>query len=391
MAAQASLPPPSVALVAIDPHDSARAAGLRYIADDRPGIVRKRVGKGFAYVGPDGRPMRDAARLKQIRALAIPPAWEHVWISPLPNGHIQATGRDARGRKQYRYHPRWRETRDETKYHRMLAFAEALPRIRTRVSADLGRPGLPREKVIATIVRLLETTLIRVGNEEYARTNHSFGLTTLRDRHVRITGTTIAFRFRGKSGVHRELDVRDRRLASIVRKMAVLPGHELFQYLDENGEPHTIESGDVNEYLGQISGEPFTAKDFRTWGGTVLAAVALHEIERSLATMEQETLGRGRRGTKSGAKTGAKTAMKIGAKTGAKKRLLAAVKSVAQKLGNTPSVCRKCYVHPAVLDGYLEGQRIELATPPGANDGDPAGLRTEEAAVVAFLKGRVAR
>jgi DNA topoisomerase-1 len=353
--------------------------------------VRKGVGKGFAYVGPDGRPMRDAARLKQIRALAIPPAWEHVWISPLPNGHIQATGRDARGRKQYRYHPRWRETRDETKYHRMLAFAEALPRIRTRVSADLGRPGLPREKVIATIVRLLETTLIRVGNEEYARTNHSFGLTTLRDRHVRITGTTIAFRFRGKSGVHRALDVRDRRLASIVRKMAVLPGHELFQYLDENGEPHTIESGDVNEYLGQISGEPFTAKDFRTWGGTVLAAVALHEIERSLATMEQETLGRGRKGTKSGAKTGAKTAMKIGAKTGAKKRLLAAVKSVAQKLGNTPSVCRKCYVHPAVLDGYLEGQRIELATPPGANDGDPAGLRTEEAAVVAFLKGRVAR
>jgi DNA topoisomerase-1 len=326
--------------VEVDPHDSARAAGLRYLADDRPGITRKRIGEGFTYLDATGRRVRDPARLRQIRALAIPPAWESVWISPLANGHIQATGRDAKGRKQYRYHPRWRATRDETKYHRMLAFADALPRIRARVSADLGRVGLPREKVIATIVRLLETTLIRVGNEEYARTNHSFGLTTLCDRHVEVTGATIAFRFRGKSGVHRELDVRDRRVASIVRKMAILPGHELFQYVDERGEPHTVESGDVNEYLGEVSGEPFTAKDFRTWGGTVLAAVALRELDSTLAQIEA---GAGRR-----------------SRAQAKKRILLAIRLVAKKLGNTPSVCRKCYVHPAILDGYLEGHRIEL-------------------------------
>jgi DNA topoisomerase-1 len=258
----------------VDGITAARAAGLRDTSDDQPGIRRVRCGRGFRYQGPDGRPVRDEDTLKRIRSLTIPPAWTDVWICPQQSGHLQATGRDARGRKQYRYHPRWRATRDESKYDRMVAFGLALPRIRARVEADLALPGLPRAKVLATVVRLLETTLVRVGNEEYARANGSFGLTTLRTRHVAVTGATIHFAFRGKSGVRHHIDVRDRRLARVVRRCRDLPGQLLFQYLDESGQRHGY-SADVNDYLREAAGEEFTAKDFRTWGGTVLAVATL--------------------------------------------------------------------------------------------------------------------
>jgi len=262
-----------------DPVGAARAAGLRYVHDDRPGIRRARSGKAFRYVGPDGRPVRDDDTVKRIRSLAIPPAWTDVWICPLPNGHIQASGRDARGRKQYRYHPRWRQARDETKYHRMVAFGLALPAIRDRVEADLALPGLPRRRVLAAVVRLLETTLIRVGNEEYARANHSFGLTTLHNHHAEVNGATVHFRFRGKSGVRHAVDVCDRRLARLIRQCQDLPGHELFEYVDDEGRVHEVSSSDVNDYLREPAGDEFTAKDFRTWGGTVLAAEALRACE----------------------------------------------------------------------------------------------------------------
>jgi DNA topoisomerase I len=305
------------------PEGSAKAAGLRYVSDgergisrQRLGISRERSGTAFRYLGPDGRVLRDAEALARIRRLAIPPAWEDVWICAREDGHLQATGRDARGRKQYRYHPRWREVRDETKYGRMLAFAKALPRIRRRVSQDLALPGLPRDKVLATVVRLLETTRIRVGNQEYARANDSFGLTTLRTRQVRINGSTMSFRFRGKSGVQHDVALNDRKLATIVRRMRDLPGYELFQYVDEAGERRAVDSADVNEYLRSAAGEEFTSKDFRTWAGTVLAAQALHEC--------------------------------------GKNQLKHAIARVARQLGNTPAVCRKCYIHPAVIDAYLE-------------------------------------
>jgi DNA topoisomerase-1 len=261
----------------LQPEGSARAAGLRYVSDASPGLARRRAGAGFRYHDPDGAVARGKAVLARIKALAIPPAWDQVWICPREDGHLQATGRDARGRKQYRYHPRWREARDETKYGRMLAFARALPRIRRRVRRDLALPGLPRDKVLATVVRLLETTRMRVGNQEYARENDSFGLTTLRVRQVRVRGSTMQFRFRGKSGVWHEFALSDRALASIVRRMRDLPGYELFQYLDEQGETRAVDAADVNAYLKAIAGEEFTSKDFRTWAGTVLAARALHE------------------------------------------------------------------------------------------------------------------
>ncbi|HBI44808.1 MAG TPA: DNA topoisomerase I, partial [Planctomycetales bacterium] len=245
--------------------ESARAAGLRYVHDDRPGIRRVRRGKAFRYLNPDGRPVRDAETIARIRALVIPPAWIDVWICVHDNGHLQATGRDARGRKQYRYHARWRAVRDETKYHRIIDFARALPILRARIDADLTLPGLRRAKVLAAVVRLLETTLIRIGNEEYARTNHSFGLTTLLDKHVQITGDTAHFTFRGKSGVHHDIDVHDRRLVAIIRRCHDLPGHELFQFVDEEGATHLIDSAAVNAYLHEIAGHEFTAKDFRTW------------------------------------------------------------------------------------------------------------------------------
>lgn len=305
------------------PERSARLAGLRYFLDDRPGITRRSSRGGFRYFTPKGAPVRDEAVLKRIRSLAIPPAWTAVWICPRDDGHLQATGRDARDRKQYRYHPRWREARDETKFTRMAAFAQALPRIRRRVSQDLARPGLPREKVLATIVRLLETTFMRVGNEEYARENESYGLTTLRTRQVRVHGERLRFRFRGKAGVEHHIELRERRLADIVRRIQDLPGQELFQYLDEAGDTRAIESEDVNAYLKEIAGEAFTSKDFRTWAGTALASRALAQARPCSSLAE------------------------------ARRNVVLAIESVARQLGNTRAVCKKCYIHPKVLDAYL--------------------------------------
>ncbi len=346
-----------------EPAESAKAAGLRYVHDRAPGIRRVPSGKGFRYLTPEGKPLHDRETLARIQSLAIPPAWTNVWICPVANGHLQATGFDNRGRKQYRYHPRWRAVRDETKYHRTIAFGRALPRIRKRVARDLKRTGLPRAKVLATIVRLLETTLIRVGNEEYARSNHSYGLTTLRDQHAHFAGSTVEFSFRGKSGVRHTVDVHDRRLARIVRECRDLPGQELFQYVDEEGNQHAIDSADVNEYLHEIAGEEFTAKDFRTWAGTVLAARALQEFRA------------------------------FDSKAQAKRNLVAAIESVASRLGNTTAVCRKCYVHPAIFDAYLDGSLLQLLSRRVADElrkslGD---LPPEEAAVLAFLQERLKR
>jgi DNA topoisomerase-1 len=317
-------------VIVTDPVQSAKDAGLRYVTDAQPGIHRKRRGKGFTYVDPDGKHIRDREVLARIRSLVIPPAWKDVWICTNPKGHLQATGRDARGRKQSRYHPRWREVRDETKYERILIFGSILPDIRERVDHDLAMPGLPRLKVLATIVRLMETTQIRVGNEEYARENHSYGLTTMRSRHVRVEGSKVEFRFQGKSGVRHTVDIRDRRLAKIVQRCQDIPGYELFQYVDEDGERHSIDSADVNEYLREISSQDFTAKDFRTWSGTVFACMLLREFEA------------------------------FDSATQAKKNVVTAIKEVAMRLGNTPSVCRKCYVHPAVLESYLTGAMATL-------------------------------
>lgn len=346
-----------------DPVKSAKAAGLRYVTDNSPGIRRKGAGKGFSYIGLDGKPIRDTDELKRIKSIGVPPAYTDVWICPISNGHLQATGRDAKGRKQYRYHSRWREVRDETKYARMVAFGQALPKIRQQVDQDLGRRGLPREKVLATVVQLLETTLIRVGNEEYAKENRSFGLTTMRDKHVDISGSTVQFEFRGKSGKQHTIDVSDRRLAKIVRRCRDVPGYELFQYLDEEGQRQTIDSADVNEYLQAITGQDFTAKDFRTWAGTVLATVALQEFEA------------------------------FDSQTQAKKNVVRAIETVSEQLGNTPSICRKCYVHPAVIDTYLDGslahtlkQRVEQEMADSLPD-----LRSEEAAVMGLLQQHLAQ
>ncbi|UGQ48669.1 DNA topoisomerase IB [Massilia endophytica] len=340
----------------------ARAAGLRYVSDAKPGIARARNGDGFRYTDADGAPVRDEETLARIKSLAIPPAWTDVWICAQPNGHLQATGRDARGRKQYRYHPRWREVRDEVKYERMIAFGKALPQIRRKVDEDLRLPGLPREKVLATIVYLLQVTMMRVGNEEYARENKSFGLTTLRNRHVKVDGSDVEFRFRGKSGVYHSVKVHDRRLARIIQRSREIPGQELFQYIDDEGGQHSVDSSDVNDYLRTISGEDYTAKDFRTWAGTVLAAMALQEFE------------------------------KFDSEAQAKKNVVRAIEAVAKKLGNTPSVCRKCYVHPAVLDAYLDGaelaglrQRAEEELIEELHE-----LHPEEAAVLALLQQRLA-
>lgn len=308
-----------------DPVESSKAAGLRYVTDAKPGITRKKWGKSFRYFDKDGKQIKDEETLKRIRSLVIPPAWTDVWICPVANGHLQATGRDARHRKQSRYHPKWRAVRDETKYERMKLFGQALPLIRERVEQDLALRGLPREKVLATIVRLLETTFIRIGNEEYAKENHSYGLTTMHDRHAQIEGSNVHFKFRGKSGKMHSIDVNDRQLARIVKRCQDLPGYELFQYVGEDGEPHTIDSADVNEYLQSITHEPFTAKDFRTWAGTVLACALLRQFE-SCDTQTQ-----------------------------AKKNVVQAIASVAERLGNTPAVCKKCYVHPAVIESYMGG------------------------------------
>ncbi len=341
-----------------DPITSANAAGLRYVADECPGIMRKRVGKGFHYVAPDGKAIRDSNVLGRIKALAIPPAWQDVWICQNPDGHLQATGRDAKGRKQYRYHPRWRGIRDEAKYEHLTAFAQTLPRIRRRVNRDLSQRGVPRTKILATIVRLLETSLIRVGNEAYARDNESFGLTTMRDRHVNVKGSTIKFQFKGKSGISHAVELSDPRLAKIVKQSQELPGYELFQYIDANGAKQAIESSDVNAYLRDITGQDFTAKDFRTWAGTVLAAKALQEFQ-SFDSQAQ-----------------------------AKRNVLRAIESVAKRLGNTKAVCQKCYIHPHVLNSYMEGTLLQTLRTRVNRELSLSlrGLPAEEAAVLTLLQ-----
>lgn len=329
---------------------AAKTAGLRYVDDRMPGIRRKRAGKSFGYYAADGARIKDDAELARIRKLAVPPAYNDVWICPLPNGHVQATGRDARGRKQYRYHPRWREVRDAAKYDRAVTFATALPAIRKRVDADLGRPGLPREKVLATLVRLLDVTAMRVGNEEYARENGSFGLTTMRGRHVRIDGTTLRFTFRGKSGVRHAVALHDARIARIVRRCQDLPGEELFEYVDDAGEAVPVRSEHVNDYLREVSGDDFTAKDFRTWLATVACAEELAARAASATQAER--------------------------RVAAKEALIA----VAAKLGNTPAICRLSYVHPSVLSALAE--RGEVKLPKARRIG---GLSTLEARVLSFL------
>src|SRR5213596_3982162 len=307
---------------------AAEEAGLQYVSHERPGYRRRLNGKDFKYLDTEGKRIRDEQRVLRIKRLAIPPAWTDVWICPSPTGHIQATGRDARQRKQYRYHHRWREIRDENKFGRLADFAKALPQIRKRVDHDIKLTGLPREKVLATVVRLLERTFIRIGNDEYARENKSFGLTTMQGRHVTVKGDRLLFRFRGKSGRQHEVDITDRRISKIVSKCQDLPGQDLFQYVDDEGEVRNVTSQDVNDYLREITNENFTAKDFRTWAGTVLAAIALG------AQCEFET--------KKQAKANVKTA----------------VCAVAELLGNTPAICRKCYVHPAIVKAYISGRQI---------------------------------
>src|SRR5450830_21175 len=345
----------------ISPTSTARAVGLRYTGDHQNGIARLGKPGKFRYRDADGQLLRDAAALTRIKALAIPPAWTDVWICPRANGHLQATGRDARGRKQYRYHARWRQVRDEVKYERMLSFGRALPAIRAAVARGMQLPGLPREKVLATIVHLLQLTLMRIGNEEYARTNKSFGLTTLRMRHVQVDGSTVAFHFKGKSGVRHAIRLSDRRLARVLQHMRELPGQELFQYVDEAGARHGVDSGDVNDYLREVTGEEYTAKDFRTWSGTLLASLALQAFEQ------------------------------VDSEAQAKKNIVQAIESVAKKLGNTPTICRKCYVHPAVLESYLDGSLWEgmRARARQQLQEDLPALAPEEAAVLALLQQRL--
>jgi DNA topoisomerase-1 len=337
-----------------------RVPGLRHTSDRRPGISRHRAGRGFTYRDPAGRTIRDPEELSRIRSLAVPPAWTDVWISPVPNGHLQATGRDARGRKQYRYHARFRRRRETAKYERLIAVAKALPGIRERVDEDLARPGLDRVKVLAAVVRLLELTLIRVGNDEYARLNRSFGLTTLRDRHASVRGSSVRFRFKGKSGKQHEVGLRDRRLAGIVRRCQDLPGQELFQYVGEDGEPVDIASDDVNDYLREIAPD-VTAKDFRTWAGTVLAYRALRALDPPDSDRQ------------------------------ASRNVVAALRETADLLGNTPAVCRKAYVHPVVVEAYLDG-RLRGALIEAVEDERSTPMATtpdEEKAVISLLRRRI--
>ncbi|MBP2231060.1 DNA topoisomerase-1 [Azospirillum agricola] len=356
-------PPPATSPPSSTPQEDAACAGLLYVSDDEPGIRRRRAGKGFAYRWPDGTPVREEETLARIARLAIPPAYRDVWICADPDGHLQATGRDTRGRKQYRYHQRWTELREGTKFGRMLEFCRALPGLRARVDADLGRRGLPREKVLAAVVRLLEATLIRVGNESYARDNRSYGLTTLRDRHAAIEGAELRFSFKGKSGKAWKVSLRDRRLARVVRACRDVPGDELFQYVDGDGARHAVTSGDVNAYLRAATGEDFTAKDFRTWAGTVLAAMALTEFES------------------------------FDSAAAAKRNVTRAIEQVAARLGNTPAVCRKSYVHPEVLGAYLDGSLLAALKREVEHElrDQLDGLDGEEAAVLAFLRERLTR
>jgi DNA topoisomerase I len=343
------------------PIDAARSAGLRYVTDTGPGISRRQRGRGFSYTDPERKRLVDTETIARIKALAIPPAWTDVWICPHPLGHIQATGRDARGRKQYRYHPQWRAIRDETKYGGIVSFGEALPRVRRRTGRHLAMLGLPREKVLAAVVRILDTSLVRVGNPEYTRMNDSFGLTTLRDEHARIEGSVLRFRFRGKGGKQHTVHIQDARLARIVKRCQDIPGEELFQYIDDDGDSRPITSGDVNEYLRDISGEGLTSKDFRTWGGTVLAAEAL--------------LRQGR----------------FASETEARSHVVEAIKEVAAQLNNTPAVCRKAYVHPEVIQAYMDGDLVPAWRRAERSLTEwPKGLRREEAILLSVLRNRSA-
>jgi DNA topoisomerase I len=347
----------------VDPKDAAESAGLRYVSDARPGIRRKKAGKGFTYTRADGSRLSEPDVLRRIRALAIPPAWADVWICPFADGHIQATGRDAKRRKQYRYHARFREIRESTKYEHVVAFVGALPSIREKVREHMALRGLPREKVLSTIVHLLETTLIRVGNDDYARQNNSYGLTTLKNRHAAVDGNEVRFRFTGKSGKQWSLRVRDRRVAKTIRACQELPGQELIQYIDEAGNCQDVTSTDVNDYLKKITGQDITTKDFRTWAGTVLAAMALNELE-SFDSAAQ-----------------------------AKRNLRAAVEKVSAQLGNTAAICRKCYVHPEVLNSYMDGGlALELKLKAESELGSGVeNLKPGEAAVLALLRSRLAK
>jgi DNA topoisomerase-1 len=341
----------------VEARQAAKAVGLRYASDEQPGLRRKGVGKGFHYLDPDGKPVKDAKTLKRIRALAVPPAWTDVWICPFAEGHVQATGRDAKGRKQYRYHADFRAVREDGKYEHMLDFAATLPKIRDTVAKHMARRDLSRECVLATVVHLLETTLIRVGNGEYAKQNKSYGLTTLRDPHVKIAGSALRFQFLGKSGKTWRLQVNDRRVARIVRACQELPGQQLFQYLDAEDNRQGVTSSDVNAYLREITGRDITAKDFRTWAGTVLAAVALQ------------------------------ASREIDSQAKAKRNLKAAIETVATRLGNTVTICRKCYIHPEIINGYLAGDlalNVKDRLSRKAN-----GLKPEEAAVLALLERRL--
>ena len=345
-----------------DPEQAAEAAGLRYVSDQKPGFSRRKKGGDFVYYNKDGHRIKDAALLKRIRSIVIPPAWERVWICPSANGHLQATGFDAKGRKQYKYHSTWRSVRDEAKFERLHLFAAVLPKIRAKVDRDMRPPDLSREKIIATVVRLLELSLIRVGNEEYVKENHSFGLTTMRNRHAETNGTAVKFHFRGKSGKEHTVEVTDRRVAKIVRKCQDLPGQHLFEYKDREGQIRSIGSEDVNDYLQAITKQPFTAKDFRTWAGTVLAAIALSKMQE----VDSQTL--------------------------AKKNVVTAIEAVAGLLGNTVAICRKCYIHPAIPTSYLNGTlaqnlRAKADTQIALHLRE---LKPEEAAVISLLRQELA-
>lgn len=344
-------------LVNSSPKQAAKTSGLRYVTDAIRGITRRGKAKKFRYYGVGGKRLRRPGELRRITSMAIPPAWQHVWISPFPDSHLQATGRDARNRKQYRYHSRWRNLRDQTKYDRMILVGGILPKLRARVAKDLAVPGLPRAKVIATVVKLLETTLIRIGNSEYARENNSFGLTTLRNRHVEVRGSKIRFRFHGKSGIDHEVDFSDKKLAQIVRRCQELPGQEIFQYFDADGKPSGINSSDINDYLREATGFDLTAKDFRTWAGTVLALRAFGNIEQATS------------------------------KTQAKRNIVQAVEIVARQLGNTRTVCQKCYIHPAIVNAYLDGSLVKVLARQSrrARTGLPQSLTPAESAVMAIL------
>jgi DNA topoisomerase I len=345
----------------VDAREAAEVAGLVYTSDEEEGVRRIKRGKGFQYRRADGSAVRDPETLARIRKLAIPPAYTDVWICADANGHLQATGRDAKGRKQYRYHQKFREIRDSTKYEHLLEFAAALPKIRAKVEEHLSLRGMPREKVLAAVVRLLETTMIRVGNADYAKQNKSYGLTTLRDRHVDVNGSEMRFRFKGKSGKQWRLTLRDRRIAKIVKNSQDLPGQHLFQYIDDAGEQREVTSGDINGYLKEISGRDVTAKDFRTWSGTVLAALALAELE------------------------------KVDSQAAAKRNIRAAIETVAARLGNTPTVCRKCYIHPEIFDSYLNDALILEAREEVEKElrGDLTQLSPEETLVLSFLQRKL--